>query len=151
MHAHTRGTRGFSLIELMLVVAIVAILAAVGITQYQDQVSRARAAGAMSELAGFRHAIGECVALRSTSLGCSAGSHGIPALPTARTPNVIAWTSVADGVITAVSGATDASGGAALTIIDTVQTVHLARLSWTNTGTICHPRRGLKPGEGDCP
>ncbi len=40
--------KGFSLIELMVVVVIIAILTAVALPQYQDSVERARAAEAMT-------------------------------------------------------------------------------------------------------
>lgn len=49
-----RTTRGFTLIELMVVVAIVAILAAVAIPSYADYVQRSRIISATSALSDVR-------------------------------------------------------------------------------------------------
>ena len=44
------NARGFTLIELMIVVAVVAILASIAIPAYQDQVRKGRRADAMAQL-----------------------------------------------------------------------------------------------------
>lgn len=49
--------KGFTLIEMMIVVAIVAILAAIAISQYQDYVVRSQVAEALSLAAGAKSTV----------------------------------------------------------------------------------------------
>src|SRR5688572_31361052 len=56
-----RAQRGFTLIELMIVVAIIGILAAIAIPQYQDYVTRSRWSDAISASGPLKTAIAECL------------------------------------------------------------------------------------------
>jgi type IV pilus assembly protein PilA len=56
-----KNQKGFTLIELMIVVAIIAILAAIAISQYQDYVIRSQVSEGSSLADGVKTAVGEFV------------------------------------------------------------------------------------------
>ena len=62
--------KGFTLIELMIVVAIIGILAAVAIPAYQDYTAKAQSSEAFVLLDGLKTPIAEAMAQDSSS-GCS--------------------------------------------------------------------------------
>lgn len=65
--------RGFTLIELMIVVAIVGILAAIALPSYQAYVSQSHAARAMGEAGTLKAVVETCVLNGFTTIGAGAG------------------------------------------------------------------------------
>lgn len=62
--------RGFTLIELMIVVAIVALLAAIAVPSYARYVEKARRADAKSALLDAAQRLERCYTQNNTYLGC---------------------------------------------------------------------------------
>lgn len=142
--------KGFTLVELMIVVTIIGVLAAIAVPQYSDYISRTKAMGTIVELESIKLLIVSCNADLGGFQECSVGKNSIPALnDIQKTKNLKKIDSITNGVISGESQATDSTGVnldfVIKPVIDGAEVVH-----WITLGGICDVKRGLKSGQAGC-
>lgn len=125
-----RKSKGFTLIELMIVVAIIGILAAVAIPAYNDYTQTTKATSGLAGLSSYKTTVAMCYQKQGALADCDSAAYGIPAAITAAgSINYLTAVSVADGVISATLDAKDRDG-LAITISLT-PAVSSGTLNWT--------------------
>lgn len=92
---------GFTLIELMITIAIIGILAAIAIPSYISYTERAQFSEVIQGASSMKNAVATCAHTLGSVNGCTNGSNGIPAAQAAA--GHIASITIADGVITATA------------------------------------------------
>ena len=133
--------KGFTLIELMIVVAIIGILAAVAIPAYSNYTKKAKFVEVTQATQAAKSAVEVCatdlgIAAGAPLTGCDGGSNGIPAnVVTGNATKYVDTVTTAAGVITAVPKAT--SGFAATDTYILTPTVGATGVTWSTAGSGC--------------
>ena len=90
---------GFTLVELMIVIAIIGILAAVAMPMYNDYTNKAQFVSVVNQAEPYKLAVGICLNQRADEADCDADAWGIPSDIAAGSAGLATLT-VANSVIT---------------------------------------------------
>jgi type IV pilus assembly protein PilA len=128
-----KGQLGFTLIELMIVVAIIGILASVALPTYQDYTIRAKLSAAIYSSSSLKTAVGLCAQENGGVL--SACDTGKPSIPIFNATKEVKSASVKGGAIKIMleNGIGDKVNGRSITFTPTVGT---SSITWKNTTTV---------------
>ncbi|MBD3813160.1 MAG: prepilin-type N-terminal cleavage/methylation domain-containing protein [Betaproteobacteria bacterium] len=132
-----KAQQGFTLIELMIVVAIIGILAAIAVPQYQTYTKKSKFTEVTQATSPWKLAVEACFQDTAALASCGTpGSNGIPSDAGSNNKYVASVTTTANGVITATSTNGSGTGLTGETIIFTPAAGTGSNLlNWTKGGT----------------
>ncbi|MEI8236673.1 MAG: prepilin-type N-terminal cleavage/methylation domain-containing protein [Methylococcaceae bacterium] len=121
--------QGFTLIELMIVVAIIGILASIAVPSYQTYVKKAKFSEVVMATSTAKTGVELCFQTLAALTECDDSKNGIN---TVGASGYLLSISTTDGVITATAASTNGLNGETYIMTPTINT---GKVTWINSGT----------------
>ena len=135
MNKSVNKQKGFTLIELMIVVAIIGILAAVALPAYNDYTRSARSTGLVSAAMSYKTAVEVAVQTGevTTLAGIALGSNSVPTAADMQRDENVTTAAVTTGVLTITGSAALGTGSNTLILTPAIDAATQS-ITWTWSG-----------------